>query len=284
MDFCVIPFSEKQCEVYLKTNLIRCYVDPLNTYRQSTCSRYQEYFILLILSNFALFYPPYIDILFDVMKRDRIDCGLQIDVADVTLELDLYPFINRIQLDEMHIYILATPGTNGINLIINSPLKNYLPVDKWSEDVFSLAFNGSSKTNETIKNDMLCYNFLLSSPNNERQIVEKYLTCPSDTCLTHHNQTRVCLGSTPCSRTGSSSLLCRIDHLRFNDQFNLNTSFLYTDLIITTSDTHPQALHTFSAHLLNSCMTRRLTMVIIYGRLEIPSLNSTSFHCPDGLV
>jgi hypothetical protein len=83
---------------------------------------------------------------------------------------------------------------------------------------------------------------------------------------------------------GDQTLLCRIDRLRSNDQFNSNTSFLYTDLIITTSDIHPQTLHTFNAHLLNSCIAERLIIITIHGRLEIPSLNSTSFNCPGGLV
>ncbi len=73
--------------------------------------------------NFARFYPPYIDILFHIMKSD------QIDDSHAALELNLHPFINLVQLDEMHIYLIISPGINGINLIIDSPLTNKLPLE-----------------------------------------------------------------------------------------------------------------------------------------------------------
>jgi len=290
MDFCVVPFGQKRCKINFDTDRMECNVDPLNNYRQSTCVVYQKRPLVLLFSNFAIFYPPYIDILFNLMKKDDITYEFLDNIfVDFFLELDLQSFANVIQPDNVEIRILFTNRTEKLNLTVNSPLNKNLTLNRWDHIGFILTLTMSSKINKTvtksmIKNDMLCYNFMLNSINNETQIVEKYVTCPSNKCLIHENETRSCIGSIPCYRTGFTSLSCRIDRLRSNDQFNVKTSFLYTDLIITTTDTHQNTLHKFSEHLLNSCIASRLVIIVIHGRLEIPSLNSTSFNCSYGLV
>jgi len=222
-------------------------------------------------------------------KEDIIYEFLDNIFVDFFLELDLQPFTDVIRPDNVEIRILFTHQTKKLNVTVNSPLNKNLTMSRWDSIGFILTLTMSSKNNNTltrsmINNDMLCYNFMWNLINNETQMIEKYVTCPPNKCLTDENETRSCIGSIPCYRTGFTSLSCRIDRLRSNDQFNVNTSFLYTDLIIMTTDNHKDTLHRFSKHLLNSCITRRLVIVIIHGRLEIPALNSTSFNCSYGLV
>jgi hypothetical protein len=224
------------------------------------------------------------------MKRDDITYEFLDQVlVDFFLELDLYPFINLIRPDNVEIRILFTYKTEKLNLTVNSPFYKNLTLANWDHIGYILTLTMLSKTDETrtksmIKNDTLCYHFMSNSIDNKTQIVEKYVTCSPDKCFTDQNETRSCIGSNPCYRTGFTSLSCRIDRLRSNDQFNTKTSFLYTDVIIITTDFHKNTVHRFSERLLDSCITRRLVIVVIHGRLEIPSLNSTSFNCSYGLV
>jgi hypothetical protein len=227
----------------------------LNIHRQSVCDVYRKHPLTFVLSNFAIFYPPYIDILVHIMKTDKIIYGLAESVfSEIFLELDLRPFIRLIQPDNVEIHIWFTFRTKKINLVVNSPPNKYLTLVYYNHSTYILTLTMSSQLTETmnrsmIKNDVLCYNFISNLINNETQIDEPYVTCPPDKCLTDESETRSCIGSIPCHRTGSTSLLCQIDRLRSNDQFNVHTSFLYSDLIIITTDNHKQTLQ----HLVKIC-------------------------------
>lgn len=131
---------------------------------------------------------------------------------------------------------------------------------------------------------MLCYSFVSDFINNHIHIDEKYVKCPDHKCLNHEYETWSSIVSIPCYRTGFISLSYRIDRLRFNDRFNINKSSLYSDLIITTTDIHRQALHVFSKNLIESCITRRFIVIVNPGRLEIPLLNLKSSYYFQGLV
>jgi hypothetical protein len=90
MNFCVVPFGQKRCKINIETDPIECNVDPLSNYRQSTCVLYHNGPLVLLLSNFALFYLPYTDIIFNPMKKDVIIYEFLDNVfVDFFLELDL---------------------------------------------------------------------------------------------------------------------------------------------------------------------------------------------------
>jgi len=237
--------------------------------------------------NLLLLYPPFIEIFLNhFQKINELQLSFTIYTSQTAFDIDLRP-LN---------YIKFPFNFTLITDISSHPTHILFRTHSWFKRIFYLQskktdyFQFTSYWQITYKNliesnDVICYHFTTTEIKDKDDVYYNFsYTCPSDQCSTDKNESRICLGLTPCLNMGDNTLLCRIDRLRSNDQFNVNTSFLYTDLIITTTDNHKHTLHRFSKHLLISCIAQRFVIIVIHGRLEIPALNSTSFNCSYGLV
>lgn len=264
-NLCILPFGYKRCELSQYDEKIICYMTILSPYRQKTCTDHRMSSLMVSIDNYALFYPPFTEILEEFIKGYQVQYVFLVDNDEEELTL---------QMDFVHLklVIVSSIPLNKIHLIIHSSWE-MSSVLQSSVDLFTLTVLRTNRTR--ISNENLCYNYFLD---NQTQIREEYLPCPINQC---GNETRLCLGLTPCSSTGMNSYLCRIDQLRINDRFHCPRPCFYNDVIIITSENQT---HQVSANLLNSCIGQRLVFVIIYGRLEIPKINSTVLRCANGLV
>jgi hypothetical protein len=283
----VIPKIYKEAILRSYEYMHICLIHPMYRERYWKCDNYLLSNIEFRSNNLLLLYPPFIEIFLNQsMIRNYIFFTFTIRSSENVIDIDLPP-LNHLRSSFKFELTTDFPSHPTHILFKTYPwFKRKFSLD-YKKDFYyqfvsqwHITYNTSSNTN-----DVICYNFTTTQINDTSDIYYNVsYSCPSDKCLTDKSETRVCIGSTPCLYMGDETLLCRIERLQANDQFNVHTSFLYSDLIIITTDDHKDTLHTFSENLLKSCITQRLLIVIIHGRLEIPSLNSTSFHCSSGLV
>lgn len=270
-DFCILPFGYKRCQINGNNDQILCHMNIFSPYRQKTCADNRMYSLMVSIRNYAIFYSPFREIFEEFMKGYKVQYVFVVDDHEEALNLEM-------DFDDLELLIISSLPMRKLHLIIHSSSEISSVLEK-GIDPFVLIV---SQTNQTkIRDERFCYNYFLHSMDNQTQVREEYLPCPMKQC---RNETRLCLGLTPCSSTGINSYLCRIDRLRIQDQFHCQRSCFYTDLIIITSDNQTRTVHQVSTNLLNSCISRRLVFVIIYGRLEIPRINSTALRCVDGSV
>ncbi len=286
---CLLPYSHEKCVGFVN-EAYSCRIHPMSRVRYLKCDHSSYSRILVLSDNLLLLYPPFIEIFLDQFGLgifNKLQLFFLMYPNQSVYDIDLRP-LNQIQ-SPINLTLYTHVSSRPTHIVFRTYTWFKRAFYESLSDRFHWGIASKWETtqkNNSMKNDdIVCYRFTMKETNSTD--IDPYdldYTCPSDQCSTNKNDTRLCLGSTACLYVASDTILCRIDQLRSSDRFNLNTTFLYKDLIITTSDTHKQTLHTFSTHLLNSCIVERLVIIVIHGRLAIPSLNSTSFFCPNGLV
>jgi hypothetical protein len=237
--------------------------------------------------NLLLLYPPFIEVFLRSSEIiNELQFSFTIHTSQTVFDIDLRP-LNHIKFPFNFTLIID---------IASHPTDILFRTHQWFKRTFYLyskkpnyfqfvSYWQITNKNLVENNDIICYHFTTTEIKNTDEVdYNVSYTCPVEECSIDKNETRICLGLTPCLNMGDQTLLCRIDRLRSTDQFNTKISFLYTDVVITTTDTRKHTLHRFSEYLLYSCIAQRLVIIVIHGRLEIPALNSTSFNCSHSLV
>lgn len=272
-DLCILPFSNQRCRIGSNEHQLTCDVNIFHPYRQTSCTiNKNNYSLLVFIENFAIFYPPFLENLPDIMKTNKVTYGFVMN-KEIISELD-FQFVH---FDHFKLYITIEPSTKNIHWLINSPWKISFRLQYILDEVILTIL----KTNETItRNQTFCYDYHLYPMNNQTYIQEDFHSCSRNVCELNG----LCLGLTPCSRTGLYSYLCRIDQLRMNDQFLFKPSDFYDDLTIITTNNHTRTFHQLSRDLVRVCFAQRLSIIVIHGRLEIPLINTTDLQCSNGVV
>lgn len=280
---CEIPFMSETCYGPLR-NRFACWIDFLS---QSVYIKCQDSFKSLAFrsTNLLLLYPPFIE---TVLNHSQFNHNLIFSIdfhrKNTVYDIDLRS-LNRIDMNfNLTVY----------TWIYSNPMVILFRTHTWYKRMFFSVFDGlesgfrshwqiSSKKGISMKtNDVICYHLTAKNISYSKDgYLDIDYTCPSDQCS---HQNRLCLGLTPCLNMGDDILLCQIDRLRSNDQFNTKMQFISTDVVVTTSDTDRQTLHRFSSHLFSSCIAMRLIVIVIHGRLEIPFSDLKSSNCSSGLV
>ena len=282
---CLIPYADKKC--YKRAdNSPYCRVNAMRRERYFKCDDRSFSNIILTSNNYLFIHPPFIEI-FLTQSPTRIKLFFIINFFydEPDLDVDLRS-LNQIKTSFELIFITELSRLPA-NLMFREFKEFDLPItyDPYNYPRSWTVHWNNSNIHPTNINNINCHHLRIKEVEDGSSAPVSYtFSCPPDKCLTNQNETRVCLGSLPCLNMGMNILLCRIDRLRSNDRFNTKRSFLYADIFLTTTDTHTNTSHEFSKYLLDSCITQRLVIIVLHGRLEIPSFNSTSFICPLGLV
>ena len=277
--YCVIPYMSEICSGPSR-NRFTCWRNFISQAIHTNCSNSQTR-LTLTSNNLLFLYPPFFPLFLNYSQL----------FDSLTFQIVFY--------DPQSLYDIDLRSLNHIGMPLNVTLITRIRRDRieilfrtfsWNKRAFFAIrdeyYPGFLSTWQILpqnnSDQIVCYHFNTTITYSNDQFYQINYTCPSDQCSISNQ--RICLGLTSCLNMGDDILLCQIDRLRSNDQFNSKSQFLYTDLIITTSDTDKQTLHRLSTQLWYSCIAVRLIVVILHGQLEIPSLNFTSANCSSGLV
>lgn len=280
--YCVVPYISDICYGSSR-NRFTCWMNFISRPAYINCRNSQNHFAFES-NNLLLLYPPFLEMFLNHSSF----------INNLTFQIDFY--------NEQILYDIDLRSLHHIGIPFNLTLYTWIRVNPieilfrtytWNKrsfsNVYSRDYHGFLSTwqilpKKNILENIVCYHFLTESNYSMNYSFRIDYTCPLDQCSNNRNNQRICLGLTPCLNMGNDILLCQIDRLRFDDRFNSKDQFLYTDLVITTSDIDKQTLHRFSTHLWHSCIAVRLIVIVLHGQLEIPSLNLTSMNCSSGLV
>ena len=283
--YCIIPFSVEKCLTYLFHGYVGCRVDPASRQREFTCTHPQLPF-MLSTTDFSILHPPFLGLLLSFYRNDHI--RLQVghhDLEDTRLEFDLRHLSDSTRLAEVTMLILVDQYTDNMVLIFHWPfillaeLVQATPVD------YSITVKLLSSPNSTVRDRTLCDYIFWNLTNQDQRLLDHRMEpCPSETCAESSSDFRLCIGSHRCMQSGKYSFSCRIDRLRSDDRFTHTGVPRLSYLTITTNDPGRNTQHVFSEHLVRACIARHLVVVVIDGRLQIPSMNVSVFTCADGTV
>ena len=282
---CTVPFSVQDCS-YCTKDRLKCEINPLHRSRLWQCDNSTWDDPFLFSNNFLILHPPFIEVLLHrSTQKPVLFLFFVVPRSEISLSVDLRPLIDI--HPQPRIWIVTRLRKGNTRLVFKTYPRFDLYFYRYSDyrDSWLVADLPSVERNSFTRDGTQCHfvdDGLL--PNVSKLFADPYVALPSEECATYDNESRVRIRSTPCFHVGDFSFLCRVDRLRSDDRFTRTTLPYLSHLTIITNDPGRNTQHVFSEHLVRACIARHLVVVVIDGRLKIPSMNVSVFTCADGTV